>query len=123
MFDSIHSRAAQIRRDTWRRRHDRSKIRIGRNPLIASQGPTMLPETLVTPACDHIGAETTRDNAANSRLDTAAIMMVFNAKTPATESWSITIDKPSFEGGARATTVPELIDPSTAGFDKQRHGK
>lgn len=123
MFDSTHSRAARIRRDPWRRRHDRSKIRIDRNPLMACQRPTMLPAPLVTPACNHISAEATHDNAANSKLDTAAIMMVFNAKTPVTESWSITIDKPSLEDGARATTVPELVGPSTAGFDKQRHGK
>lgn len=78
----------------------------------------MLPATLVTPACDHIGAEATPDNTANSELDTAAIMMVFNAKTPVTESWSITIDKPSLKGSARAATAPEPIGPSTARFDK-----
>ncbi|BBB08722.1 hypothetical protein [Sphingopyxis sp. EG6] len=118
MIDSTSSRAAQIRRDTWQRRHDRSRIGNGSYSLMASKPPAMLPETFVTRACDLICMEAIRDNAKISKLDTSTIKMVFTGKTPVTESWSITIGQPSPEGGARAATTPASISRRTARFDK-----
>lgn len=109
MTASDSMRAAQVRRDTWRRRHDRRGAAPAITSMTAIQPPAQLAELLVTLSRGHIGPEAARDIVGIAKGATT-VEIIVDAETGLVESWSMRTG--GSVGADAASVMPTTLAPA-----------
>lgn len=109
MIASDSDRAAQMRADTWRRRHDRRYAGAGTTLMTVVRPPAQLADLLVSLSRGSIGVAAARAILGIAKGD-ATVEIVIDPETGRVERWTMTTGVVAWDGSA--TAEPTTMTPA-----------